>query len=257
MKSIVTIIITNFNKEKYIKKCLDSCLDQSYKNFEICVADNNSTDNSLKIINKFRNKVRVFSIPRSFKTGPQNQLFCIQKIVNKSKGKIICLLDSDDFFYKNKLKEIVNTIKKNNKKFIFDKPVLSNNKKFNLKNKKNKYIWPTIFPSSSISFLKKEFKNFNKLCFLKKNKFCYLAVDFRIQVYAMLIKKNYEIINKKLTNYRQVEGGLESNWKKYSLHWWNRRYQAHLYLRDLFKSKNIKFNFTLDFMTSKLLSNFS
>jgi len=257
MKPVVSIIITNFNKEKYVKKCLQSCLEQSYKNFEICVADNNSTDNSLKVINKFKNKVSIFNIPRSFKTGPQNQLFCIQKMVHKSKGKIICLLDSDDFFYKNKLKEIVKAIKNNKKKFIFDKPVLGNNKKFNLKNKKNKHIWPTIFPSSSISFLKKEFNNFNKLCFLKKKKFCYLAVDFRIQVYSMLIKKDYEIINKKLTNYRQIKDGLESNWKKYSLSWWNRRYQAHLYLRDSFKSKNIKTNFTLDFMISKILSNFN
>ena len=54
MKPVVSIIITNFNKEKYVKKCLQSCLEQSYKNFEICVADNNSTDNSLKVINKFK-----------------------------------------------------------------------------------------------------------------------------------------------------------------------------------------------------------
>ena len=44
MNPLVSIIITNFNKEKYLEQYLKSCLNQTYKNFEICVADNNSTD---------------------------------------------------------------------------------------------------------------------------------------------------------------------------------------------------------------------
>jgi len=255
MNPIVSIIITNFNKEKYLEQCLKSCFNQSFKNFEICVADNNSTDKSLEIIKKYNKKLRIFSINRKYKTGPQNQLFCIQSVIKKSKGKIICLLDSDDFFYKNKLKKIIHNFKNENKKFIFDKPILDK-KKFLIKNKKDKYIWPTIFPTSSISFIKNEYKNFEKLCFLNKKEFNKLAVDFRIQVYSMLIINNYKILKTQLTNYRQNSEGLESNWKKYSLSWWKRRYQAHLYLKKLYKIKNIKIPLTIDFLISKLLNFF-
>ena len=79
MKPLVSILITNFNKQKYIKKCIESCLNQNFRKFEICVADNNSTDNSIEVINKFKNKVRIFKIPRKFNSGPQNQLYCIKK----------------------------------------------------------------------------------------------------------------------------------------------------------------------------------
>ena len=73
----------------------------------------------------------------------------------------------------------------------------------------------------------------------------------------MLIKNDYKIIKNKITYYRQIEGGLESNWKKFSLAWWNRRYQAHTYLRELYKIKNKKINKNFDFLISKILSKFS
>ena len=256
MNPLVSIIITNFNKEKYLEHCLKSCLKQTYKNFEICIADNNSTDESIKIMNKYKKKLRIFNVKRKYKTGPQNQLFCIHSVIKKAKGKIICLLDSDDFFYKNKLQKIVHSFKKKDKKFIFDKPFFDNQKTFSIKKKKNKYIWPTIFPTSSISFFKNEYIAFNKLWFLKNKEFNKLAVDFRIQVYSMLIIKDYKILKMKLTNYRQNPNGLESNWKKYSLSWWKRRYQAHLYLKRLYKSKNIKIPITSDFFISKLANYF-
>ena len=49
----ISILITNYNKEKYIEECILSVLNQDSNNIEIIVLDNNSTDNSLKIINKF------------------------------------------------------------------------------------------------------------------------------------------------------------------------------------------------------------
>ena len=97
---------------------------------------------------------------------------------------------------------------------------------------------------------------FNKLCFLKNKKFNNLAVDFRIQVYSMCIIKDYKILKKRLTNYRQNPDGLESNWKKYSLSWWKRRYQAHLYLKRLYQTINIKVPISIDFLLSKMLNHF-
>ena len=50
MESLVSIIIVNWNAKDYIKQCIDSLLLQSYKNFEIIIVDNASTDNSVAII---------------------------------------------------------------------------------------------------------------------------------------------------------------------------------------------------------------
>ena len=53
----VSILISNFNKEKYLNECIQSCLNQNYKNLEIIIIDNNSTDNSLNIIKSYFNKI--------------------------------------------------------------------------------------------------------------------------------------------------------------------------------------------------------
>ena len=55
MKPLVSIIITNFNKQKYIKM-YESCLNQNFRKFEICVIDNNSTDNSIEVLINLKTK---------------------------------------------------------------------------------------------------------------------------------------------------------------------------------------------------------
>ena len=54
--SLVTIIITNFNKSAYILKAINSCLNQKYEKIEIIFFDDKSSDNSLKKIRNFRKK---------------------------------------------------------------------------------------------------------------------------------------------------------------------------------------------------------
>ena len=54
MDSLVSIIIPSFNKEKFIKQTIESVLSQIYKNIEIIVVDDCSTDNTLNILNKFK-----------------------------------------------------------------------------------------------------------------------------------------------------------------------------------------------------------
>ena len=54
----VSIIIPMYNAEKNISICLDSILNQTYKNFEIIIVNDGSTDNSLKIVNKYKEKYK-------------------------------------------------------------------------------------------------------------------------------------------------------------------------------------------------------
>ena len=52
-KNLVSVIIPVYNAEKYISKCLDSLLDQTFKRMQIIIINDGSTDNSAQILNKY------------------------------------------------------------------------------------------------------------------------------------------------------------------------------------------------------------
>ena len=167
-KELISVIITNFNKQKYLYKSLKSLKNQKYNNFEVILFDDNSTDNSINVIRKFKKVIIIKNKKKRLNSSPLNQINGILKTFDKSKGKIICLLDSDDIFSINKLSEITNFFKRNkNKNFVVNLPYDQNI--FKLKRiKTGNKVWPSIFPTSCISFRRSffnDFKNYRK----KKN----------------------------------------------------------------------------------------
>ena len=56
---LVSIIIVNFNNAKLLKDCLNSIFIQNYKNKQIIVVDDNSNDNSLNVLNKYKKKITI------------------------------------------------------------------------------------------------------------------------------------------------------------------------------------------------------
>ena len=121
-----SVIVVNYNNSKYLVRCLDSLIKQTYKNFEIILVDDQSIDNSIDIAKKFfiKTKFKKFKIilnKNKTKFGSYNQMNCIKAGLNLSKGNLIFFLDSDDFFKKSKVIEVINFFKKNNKiKITFD-----------------------------------------------------------------------------------------------------------------------------------------
>ena len=101
---LVTIYITNYNYSKFIEKSIKSALSQTYKNFELFIIDDGSTDNSKKIIEKFSNnqKVRIIYKKRSGLINTNNVAI---KIAN---GEFITRLDADDWLDPNFLNIMVN-----------------------------------------------------------------------------------------------------------------------------------------------------
>ena len=177
-KNFVSILITNYNKSRYLKKTISSCLSQNFDDKEILVFDDCSTDNSLKILNKFKKIKVIRNKKKKFKSGPLNQIYGLSELFKISKGNIIFLLDSDDMFRKNKLFEISKIFKKNKKiNFIQDTPLINLFKKRMLLKKKKYFfsIWPSFFPTSCITFKRSFFKNFLKV--LRKNEFPNLEID--------------------------------------------------------------------------------
>ena len=52
-KNFISILITNYNKDKFLRNCLKSLKNQNFKNYEVIIFDDCSTDNSLNIIRSF------------------------------------------------------------------------------------------------------------------------------------------------------------------------------------------------------------
>ena len=126
---LVSILINNYNKEKYCVKALRSAIFQNYRKIEIIFFDDCSNDRSLKKIKnlktEFKNKFKIVKKKVRGEIYSFNQMEGIKRSIKISKGKIICLMDSDDFFKKNKVKEIVNFFSKNpDQEILFDCPLI-------------------------------------------------------------------------------------------------------------------------------------
>lgn len=109
----VSVVIPNYNGEKYIKKCLESLLNQSLKPDEIIIVDNNSTDGSLKLLNsEFKDNVCIISLEKN--TGFS---VAVNEGIKASKGEFIALLNNDTELDKDWLKELYTVIQKDEKIF--------------------------------------------------------------------------------------------------------------------------------------------
>jgi glycosyltransferase involved in cell wall biosynthesis len=261
---LASIIITNYNKSNFLITAVKSCLEQNYKKKEIIFFDDNSTDNSLKKIKEFKKKNRlnikiISNLKKKKNAATFNHIDAVKISLNQARGKYIFLLDSDDFFQKNKIFEVVQTFEKNKKtKFILDQPIYKYKKKEIKKKYTNKILknkWPKFPPTSCMSFEKKIFIKVMKKIGLKK--YPNLAIDFRLAVYYSLVLKKFHIHKSHLTFYRQVEEGMDAKYKKFqSKEWWIRRKEAFEFLNFILKKNKLPINRSLDFFITNLFNRF-
>ena len=106
---LVCIIVNCYNGEKYLKECIKSIINQTYKNFEIIFWNNNSTDNSERIISEFSDKrIKIFKSNIKLDLGDSRN-----KAIQKSSGELITFLDVDDWYLPEKLNLQVKIFEKN------------------------------------------------------------------------------------------------------------------------------------------------
>ena len=94
IEPLISVIIPVYNSELYLKECLDSVINQTYKKIEIICVDDGSTDHALDILNFYQKKdsrIKVFTQENSGPSAARN------KALDMAKGDYISFVDSDDF----------------------------------------------------------------------------------------------------------------------------------------------------------------
>lgn len=106
----VSVIIPCYNEENFIIECITSVLNQTFKDFEIVVVDDKSTDRSVQIIESLmRENSRIRLIKRNENGGIS---VARNDGIRNASGRYICMLSSDDIFRPNYLKTMLKTIER-------------------------------------------------------------------------------------------------------------------------------------------------
>ncbi len=113
---LVDVILPNYNKEKFLEEAINSVIVQTYKNWHLYIIDDNSSDNSEKIIDKFSNLKNVTIIKLKKNKGPS---FCRNYAMRISKSKYISFIDSDDSWLSDKLEKQITFMEKHNLSFTY------------------------------------------------------------------------------------------------------------------------------------------
>ena len=115
-ESKVSIILPNYNSSKTIKETIRSVLNQTYKNWELIIVDDNSNKKTKSILSKFKKfrKIKIFYLNKN-----KGAAYCRNLAIKKSKSYYIAYIDSDDLWKKNKLNLQINFMQKKNYFFTY------------------------------------------------------------------------------------------------------------------------------------------
>lgn len=121
MNELVSIIMPSYNTAKFISKTIESVLEQTYKNWELLIVDDCSTDNTDEIVSKYDDD-RIIYLKNKKNSGAAVSR---NKALKNAKGKWIAFLDSDDLWYPTKLEEQIKYMKKNKYSFSWEHEIIS------------------------------------------------------------------------------------------------------------------------------------
>ncbi len=115
MDTLVSVCMTNYNYENFIKESIDSVLFQTYKNFELIIIDNASTDGSVDIIKSYNDsRIKLYINDANIPLYKN-----LNKAASLARGELVTFLHSDDIYNPLFLSEIIKAKKKNPDKKVF------------------------------------------------------------------------------------------------------------------------------------------
>jgi glycosyltransferase involved in cell wall biosynthesis len=175
MKPLISIITPTYNHEKYISECIESVINQSYKNWEMIIIDDVSSDKTYEIASNFaKQDKRIKIIHHKTNWGIKRLKDTYNQALKQAKGELIAILEGDDFWPKNKLKTQIKAFK--------DKSVVLSYGKWAMTNQSGKTIYV------------RDYKNFDKNLLKNQPKFSilklFLTLKFDIGSQTVMIRKN-------------------------------------------------------------------
>ena len=124
---LVSVIISTYNNSNFLEKSIQSVLDQSYKNIEILILDDKSTDNSKTILEEISNKHFNLKILHNDKNLGLTK--SLNKLIAIAKGEIIARHDTDDLSMADRIEKQVSLLVDYNLDFCTTRAIKMNTKK--------------------------------------------------------------------------------------------------------------------------------
>tara|TARA_B100001057_G_scaffold500966_1_gene619317 strand:- start:4204 stop:5121 length:918 start_codon:yes stop_codon:yes gene_type:complete len=213
-----SVIIPTFNQAEYLKKAIESVLNQNFFNFEIIVIDNFSSDETSEVVRNFNSKkIRYKRFKNLGVIGSSRN-----EGIKMAKGNWIAFLDSDDTWYKNKLQKISESITRNCDVGVFCSSELILNEKKKLKKiwqygpfKKSFYrqlLFKGNCISTSASVVKKSVI-IDKKIFFNENKYYVTAEDYDFFLRIAFQKIKFKFIKEVLGEHLFHEKSMSSNYE--------------------------------------------
>ena len=211
----VSIVLPNYNSFKFINSTIKSIIKQSYTNWKLIIIDDCSDKKTRDLLVKItkNKKIKIFWLKKNRGAG-----YCRNLAVKKSHSKYIAFIDSDDIWKKNKLKNQINFMEKNNLDFTYTSYEIFGDKK------------KSVFPPEKLNY--KQFLGNTSIAtstmilkynIIKNAKFTNTEICEDYFFKCKILKNiNYAYcLNKILTKYRIRRNSLQSNNLK-NLYWiWN------------------------------------
>ena len=107
---LISVIVPVYNVEEYVDQCLDSIVNQTYRNIEVIVINDGSQDNSLTKCTKFLSDKRVKIIDKENEGLSKSR----QVGIDSANGKYFCTVDSDDYIHESYIEELYNKMIESN-----------------------------------------------------------------------------------------------------------------------------------------------
>jgi len=215
----ISILVPVYNVERYLNQCLDSILQQTFRDFEVICINDGSTDHSLEIIKSFIAKDKRFKLIDKINTGYGHSM---NQGLSQCLGEYISIIESDDYIQPDMLERLYTVATKNNldvarcNYYIFSKFSKKLNNDYIKDILANKVLKPLdhikIFyqpPSIWVNLYKKDFINKNKIRFLETAGASFQDTSFVFKVYALC--KRFMYINEALLYYRIDNNGSSIN----------------------------------------------
>lgn len=106
---LVSIIVPTYNVERYVEECIDSLLNQTYKNIEIIVIDDGSKDATVYLLAKYADKIKLIVHGNNKKQGARRN-----EGIKKAQGKYLYFIDSDDWIEPDTIEKTVANLEETN-----------------------------------------------------------------------------------------------------------------------------------------------